>query len=94
MGAFIVYDITNTESFMNVSRWLNELKQNVNNDITVTLVGNKSDLVHLRAVTHEEGQALAAKYNMKFIETSALDSTNIEPAFHGLVEGMYLISTS
>lgn len=59
MGAFIVYDITNTQSFVNVKRWLNELKQNVNNNITVTLVGNKSDLSHLRAVTPEEGQNLA-----------------------------------
>lgn len=61
MGAFIVYDITNTESFVSVQRWLNELKQNVNNNITVTLVGNKSDLVHLRAVTLEEGQLFAGK---------------------------------
>lgn len=65
MGAFIVYDIANTQSFVNVNRWLNELKQNVNNNITVTLVGNKSDLTHLRAVTHEEGQSLAGNKNQK-----------------------------
>lgn len=59
MGAFIVYDITNTQSFLNVKRWLTELKQNVNSPITVNLVGNKSDLVHLRAISVEEGQALA-----------------------------------
>lgn len=64
MGAFIVYDITSTQSFVNVKKWLNELKQNVSTSITVTLVGNKSDLAHLRTVTAEEAQAFAGNLRM------------------------------
>jgi Ras-related protein Rab-11A len=45
------------------------------------LVGNKSDLRHLRAVKAEDSAAFAQKNGMAFIETSALDSTNVELAF-------------
>ncbi len=45
------------------------------------LVGNKRDLRHLRAVTESEALAFAQDNNLSFIETSALDSTNVERAF-------------
>uniref|UniRef100_A0A3P8X005 Small monomeric GTPase n=1 Tax=Cynoglossus semilaevis TaxID=244447 RepID=A0A3P8X005_CYNSE len=45
------------------------------------LVGNKSDLRHLRAVSTEEASAFAQKNGLFFLETSALDSTNVERAF-------------
>ena len=50
-------------------------------------VGNKSDLRHLRAVPTEESKAFAEKNNLSFIETSALDSTNVETAFHNILTG-------
>ena len=50
-------------------------------------VGNKSDLRHLRAVPTEEAKAFAEKNNLSFIETSALDSTNVETAFHNILTG-------
>ena len=55
MGCLIVYDITNDNSFESVNKWLNELKESGDSDINVMLVGNKSDLKHLRAVKTEEG---------------------------------------
>jgi Ras-related protein Rab-11A len=42
------------------------------------LVGNKSDLRHLRAVPTEEAQAFATENNLSFIETSAMDASNVE----------------
>jgi hypothetical protein len=38
--------------------------------VVVMLVGNKSDLAHVREVTVEEGTALAEQHSMSFIETS------------------------
>ena len=52
------------------------------------LVGNKSDLRHLRAVPTEEAKAFAELNGLSFIETSALDSTNVELAFHTILVGM------
>lgn len=54
----------------------------------LTLVsGNKSDLRHLRSVPTEEAKGFAEKEGLSFIETSALDSTNVETAFHNILEG-------
>ena len=63
-------------------------------------VGNKSDLRHLRAVPTDEAKAFAEKNNLSFIETSALDSTNVETAFHNILTGekgsfdVFLLSTA
>ncbi|CAF0712278.1 unnamed protein product [Brachionus calyciflorus] len=89
LAAFIVYDITNYNSFRNVTKWLTELRENVNGDINVTLVGNKKDIRHLRAVTTEEAKEFAQNENLEFIETSALESENIELAFKNLIEKTY-----
>ena len=48
MGAIIAFDITKTKTFENVQKWLNELKDNGDPNITIMLVGNKSDLVEMR----------------------------------------------
>uniref|UniRef100_A0A8D3C856 Small monomeric GTPase n=1 Tax=Scophthalmus maximus TaxID=52904 RepID=A0A8D3C856_SCOMX len=49
------------------------------------LVGNKSDLRHLRAVPTDEARAFSEKNTVSFIETSALDSTNVEEAFKNIL---------
>jgi len=54
-------------------------------------VGNKSDLRHLRAVPTDEAKAFAEKNNLSFIETSALDSTNVETAFQNILTEIYRI---
>jgi GTPase SAR1 family protein len=55
------------------------------------LVGNKSDLRHLRAVPTDEAKAFAEKNSLSFIETSALDSTNVEQAFKQILTEIYKI---
>ena len=49
--------------------------------------GNKSDLRHLRAVPTDEAKAFAERNTLSFIETSALDSTNVETAFQNILTG-------
>eukprot|EP01018_Ginkgo_biloba_P031592 Gb_05955 [translate_table: standard] len=81
VGALLVYDITRHVAFENVERWLRELQDHTDKNIVVMLVANKSDLRHLRAVSTEDGQAFAEREGLYFIETSALESTNVENAF-------------
>ena len=45
------------------------------------LVGNKSDLRRQQTVATQEANLLAQTRNISFIETSALDSTNVNEAF-------------
>ena len=53
------------------------------------LVGNKSDLHHLRAVPADEARAFAEENGLSFIETSALDPTNVEAGFQTVLTEIY-----
>jgi Ras-related protein Rab-11B len=81
VGALLVYDISKRITYENVPRWLKELRDHADENIVIMLVGNKRDLRHMRAVTTDEAKEFAEQNRLFFIETSALDSTNVEAAF-------------
>lgn len=56
VGALLVYDIAKHATYVNVLRWLKELRDHADSKIVIMLVGNKSDLRHLRAVPTEEAK--------------------------------------
>ena len=84
-GAFVVYDISRKNTFDNVDKWINELKNNGSEDVFIMLVGNKSDLKDQREISEEEVKKKAELYNVAFCETSALEGKNIEYAFENLI---------
>ena len=99
--AFIVYDITERDSFNHVESWINETEKDSFNhveswineckkvapeSILLILIGNKSDLEESREISYEEGEKLAKKYNMLFFETSAKNGDNIQNIFRKSVE--------
>ncbi|MBA0776466.1 hypothetical protein Gotri_011460, partial [Gossypium trilobum] len=81
VGALLVYDVTRRVTFENVQRWLKELRDHTDSSIVIMLIGNKADLRHLFAVTTDDAKAYAESENTFFMETSALESTNVEHAF-------------
>lgn len=89
VGALLVYDIAKNVTFENVDRWLKELRDHADHNIVIMLVGNKSDLRHLRAVPQDDAKSYAEQRGLSFIETSALDSTNVEQAFHTILTEIY-----
>lgn len=91
LGALLVYDVTKPTTFENVSRWLKELRDHADSNIVITLIGNKTDLKHLRAVATEDAQSFAEKEGLSFIETSALEATNVEKAFQTILSEIYRI---
>ncbi|GAV07165.1 hypothetical protein RvY_17040 [Ramazzottius varieornatus] len=94
VGALLVYDVCKHMTFDSVERWLRELRDNADQKIVIMLVGNKSDLRHLRAVPTEEAKSFAEKNGLTFIETSALDATNVEQAFYSTLHEIYKIVTT
>ncbi|KAJ4808491.1 Ras-related protein Rab-11A [Rhynchospora pubera] len=91
VGALLVYDVTRRSTFENAERWLRELREHTDPNMIVMLVGNKSDLHHLIAVPTEDGQSMAEREGLYFMETSALESTNVENAFAEVLTSIYKI---
>ncbi|XP_015059089.1 ras-related protein RABA5a [Solanum pennellii] len=91
VGALLVYDISRRLTFENIGRWLNELQTHSDMNVVTILVGNKSDLKDAREVTTAEGKSLAEAQGLFFIETSALDSSNVAVAFQTVVKEIYNI---
>lgn len=91
LGALLVYDVTKPTTFENVSRWLKELRDHADSNIVIMLIGNKTDLKHLRAVATEDAQSYAEKEGLSFIETSALEALNVEKAFQTTLSEIYRI---
>ncbi|KAF9360315.1 MAG: small GTPase [Benniella sp.] len=91
VGALLVYDIAKHQTYENVGRWLKELRDHADTNIVIMLVGNKSDLRHLRAVPTDEAKQFAAENGLSFIETSALDASNVELSFQRILTEIYRI---
>ncbi|KAK5803905.1 Ras-related RABA4d -like protein [Gossypium arboreum] len=91
VGAMLVYDMTKRQSFDNMARWLEELRGHADQNLVIMLVGNKCDLGSLRAVPTEDAQEFAQRENLFFMETSALESTNVETAFFTVLTEIYRI---
>ncbi|PIA31303.1 hypothetical protein AQUCO_05100083v1 [Aquilegia coerulea] len=91
VGALLVYDVTRHVTFENVERWLKELRDHTDANIVIMLVGNKADLRHLRAVSTEDAKAFAERENTFFMETSALESLNVENAFTEVLTQIYRV---
>nr|AFK35472.1 unknown [Medicago truncatula] len=88
-GALVVYDISRRGTFESIKRWLDELTTQNDSTVARMLVGNKCDLENIREVSIEEGKALAEEEGLFFMETSALDSTNVQTAFEIVIREIY-----
>ncbi|KAI3766156.1 hypothetical protein L2E82_16207 [Cichorium intybus] len=89
VGAMLVYDMTKRQTFDHMTRWLEELRGHADKNIVIMLIGNKCDLEGLRAVPVEDAQEFAERENLCFMETSALEATNVETAFLTALTDIY-----
>ena len=88
-GALLVYDIKRYPTFENLEKWMNEINEKVKGSLKMMIIGNKSDLNDERKVDIENALEKAKLLNIPFMETSALDSTNIQNAFENILREMY-----
>ena len=99
-GALLVFDLTNRDSFENIGRWLQDIKDVARSDVVTILLGNKSDLSAERKVSKEEAESFAAKHQMQYFETSAKTGEQIQQAIDACVaiieknvdDGVYIIA--
>ena len=78
-GALVVFDVTSRGSFYDVSDWVREIRRNAP-EAPFVLVGNKADKKD-REVSRQEGEELAKKLGVPYLETSAQTSLNVETVF-------------
>ncbi|KAK2789308.1 Ras- protein yptc6 [Onygenales sp. PD_12] len=101
VGALLVFDVTKEQTLHNCERWLKELDthgpprdKKGHRKISIMLVGNKIDDKASRAVSTETAQKFAAadpeeENHLAFMETSALDGSNVEAAFEQILTSIY-----
>ena len=75
-------------SFLNTSKWIEDVRSERGNDVIIVLVGNKTDLSERRQVSAEEGEDKATKENIMFIESSAKAGFNIKALFRKLATAL------
>ncbi|KZV88337.1 putative ras-related protein rab-18 [Exidia glandulosa HHB12029] len=73
-GIFLVYDVSNRESFDALPRWFSELETYV-----------PSSVVKILVVSREEGQKFADRMGCLFIESSAKTAAGVKEAFEEVV---------
>merc|ERR550539_115897 len=88
-GAIVVYDISNRASFLNTSKWIDDVRAERGNDVVICLVGNKTDLgADKRQVSTEEGEEKAKKEGLLFMECSAKAGYNVKSLFRKLATSL------
>ena len=97
-GVFLLFDVTNSASFDDVSKWMNDIKQNSNvaplpdgqkKDVTIYLIGNKIDLDN-REITKEQAENEAKSLGLKYFEVSCKTNMNISEVINSMILDCYL----
>ena len=84
-GVILVYDITNKKSFEGIKSWMEEL-ESCNGEIKKIIVGNNCHLEDRREVKRDTLNEYCNKKNIKGIEVSSKDGTNVSECFEMLVK--------
>jgi len=80
-GAILVYDITDSNSFLRVQTWVKELKKMLGAEVVLIIVGNKIDLERHRVVTQKEAEEYASTVGATHMTTSAKLNQGINEMF-------------
>ena len=72
---YLVYDITNKNSFNHLPDWIKFINNIENTNIVI--IGNKIDLENNRVVSFEEGKKFAEENNYEIFEISAKEGTGL-----------------
>ena len=88
--AMLVYSIDNKKSFMDINKWLKEIRIQSSPDIKIVLIGNKADLEDKREVSYEEGKKFMEENEiLYFKEASAKSGLNAKEIFNEAARVLY-----
>ena len=84
-GIIYVYDVTNKESFDNLKTWINTAEESIT-DFKKIIIGNKIDIEDKKKVSTEMLEKFCEKQDLKGLETSAKNGTNVNEMFELLTK--------
>ena len=86
--AIIVYDINQINSFKGLKTWYKDLKQNIEGDLPIFIIGNKNDLE--RNVREEEAKKFRDENDIRyFTECSAKSGYKVKEIFYEAAKCLY-----
>jgi len=80
-GVFVVFDLTNLDSYYNITKWVDEIHKNCTT-VHILVIGTKSDLFDKIVVTPNMIDSIKQKFD--YIESSSLTGKNVSQAFYEL----------
>uniref|UniRef100_A0A1I8AFE2 Ras-related protein Rab-21 n=1 Tax=Steinernema glaseri TaxID=37863 RepID=A0A1I8AFE2_9BILA len=87
-GALLIYDITDQRSFEKVKVWVKELRGMLKDSVTLTIIGNKTDLERDRVVDSSVAKDYATSVGATYYETSAKENLGISVVFEEITKLM------
>jgi small GTP-binding protein len=85
-GCFIVYDVTDNNSFESLDNWIQFYKDfNQYKKRIMIILGNKIDIKE-RSIKSEEGMKFAKDKDLPYFETSSITMQNINEAFEKMAK--------
>lgn len=93
-AAMLIFDLTQYNTFTAIKAWVTELKRNVDGQMVLIVIGNKSDLIKDRQIDTEEGRTYATKIGAIYHETSVLHNEGIESVFLTIANGLLRLSSN
>ena len=85
-GIVLIYDVTNKDTFENVRKWIKQIKEEVDEKVSIILVGNKIDKEDQRVITKEQGESMAQEFGLTHYECSAKTGENVQQSLKDLVK--------
>ncbi|CAD8057869.1 unnamed protein product [Paramecium sonneborni] len=86
IGAIVVYDITNQDSFDALDDWIRDARENGKSELDILVVGNKTDLIDQRVIDKNQAEREMKNKDVLYIETSAVSGENVDQCFQTLIE--------
>ena len=85
MGVFMVYDVTDQNSYNDVEQWLRKIDESAKQDLLKVLVANKIDKKDKpRVIPTQMGLNLAERMGMVYIEASAYCGWGLNKMFYDM----------
>ena len=84
-GIILIYDVSDINSFIDLNKWLNEIKKNCLKNVSVIICANKID-IDMRIISIEEGKNYAKNNDLLYCETSSKEGINVDILFETIAK--------